>query len=417
MALSDAGIMPAIVNLADETAHLIKCTPYDKLHRHISHLEQELKETLHDLHRALHKVNDLQHAPAPTIPTPMTVEQAVCDLECTHIASLGGGIYDYNQEAGSSRVAPPLAAPPSSSLQGRAQAKPASQVEPVAPGYDFAVMEDEITSAQIYDDIPMVIKTTAQGTLFPEFMGYENPFRILCLGQGKDSVRKILFVRVNDNLYAYSDERFGAALTNIQQGTPPPLPIKWGQFTVPITRWDRWIMGPIGLINTMEDICKLYAQAYEELEEKAPCIHRAQELITYINLWKKCRLEMNEVVNLALKEWRPPAWASQKACQKREALREKEKAQREGEEALASQPTGEQPALQQQLEGHPATPLPEMGQRPIIPLHDHLTVKNPGAPQAPIAHQRPPTRGQPFQPRGGGHPSGRKMKGGVLDLP
>ncbi|KIK19057.1 hypothetical protein PISMIDRAFT_13950 [Pisolithus microcarpus 441] len=240
-------------------------------------------------------------------------------------------------EAGSSRVAPPPAAPPSSSSQGRAQAKPASQVKPVVsrkgkervprevdqvvPGYDFAVVEDEITSAQIYDNIPMVVKTTAQGTLFPEFMAHENLFRVLCLRQGKDSMRKILFVRVNDNLYAYSDERFGTALANIQQGTPPPLPIKQGQFPVPITRWDRGIMSPIGLVNTVEDICKLYAQVYEEPEEKAPCIHRAQELVTYINLWKKCRLETNEVMNFALKEWRPPAWASQKAHQKREVLR------------------------------------------------------------------------------------------------
>ncbi|KAI6010053.1 hypothetical protein EDC04DRAFT_2610354 [Pisolithus marmoratus] len=35
------------------------------------------------------------------------------------------------------------------------------------------------------------------------------------------------------------------------------------------------------------------------------------------------RLETNEVMDLALKEWRPPIWASQKACQKREALRDK----------------------------------------------------------------------------------------------
>ncbi|KIK24196.1 hypothetical protein PISMIDRAFT_10345 [Pisolithus microcarpus 441] len=226
MALSDAGIMPAIVNLADETACL-------------------LEDTSHDLHCALHKVDDLRHAPhapTPTIPAPTTVEQAACDLERARITSLGGGIYDYNQEAGSSRVAPPPAAPPSSSSWGRAQAKPALQVEPVvskkgkerapreadqvAPGYDFMVVEDEITSAQMYDNIPMVVETTTQGTLFPEFTGHENPYRVLCLRQGKDGMRKILFVRVNNNLYAYSDERFGTTLANIQQGTPPPLPIK-----------------------------------------------------------------------------------------------------------------------------------------------------------------------------------------------
>ncbi|KIK24197.1 hypothetical protein PISMIDRAFT_10346 [Pisolithus microcarpus 441] len=159
-------------------------------------------------------------------------------------------------------------------------------------------------------------------------------------------------------------------------------------------------MGPIRLVNTAEDIHKLYAQVYKEPEEKAPCICRVQELVTYINLWKKCRLDMNGVMELALKEWRPPAWASQKAHQKREVLREKDRARRE-EEALAQQPTGGQLALQLRLEGHPAAPLPEMGQRPIVPLRDHLMVESPGAPQALVTHQRPPARGQPFQPRGG----------------
>ncbi|KIK10517.1 hypothetical protein PISMIDRAFT_20324 [Pisolithus microcarpus 441] len=257
MALSDAGIMPAIVNLADQTAHLIRHTPYDELCHRISRLEQELKDTLHDLHHALCQVDDLRHtphAPAPTIPTPTMVEQAARDLEHTRIASLGGGVYDYNQEAGSSRVEPVV------SKKGKERAP--QEADQVAPGYDFAVAEDEITSTQIYDDIPMVIETTTQGTLFPEFMGHENPYRELCLGQGKDGVRKILFVRVNDNLYTYSDERFGATLANIQQGTPPPLPIKQGQFPVPITRWDRGIMGPIRLVNTMEDICKLIGYLY-----------------------------------------------------------------------------------------------------------------------------------------------------------
>ncbi|KAI6167908.1 hypothetical protein EDD17DRAFT_1750472 [Pisolithus thermaeus] len=255
MALSDVGIMPAIVTLADETTHLIKRMPYDELHHRISHLEQELKDTSYDLCHALHKVDDLHHAPAPTISAPIMVEQAVCDFEHAHIASLGGGTYDPSQEAGPSWVDPPPAIPSPSSLWGRIQAKPASQVEPVGKGKakvppmddqvapDFS-MEDEITSAGIYDDIPMVINTAVQGTLFPEFTECENPYRVLCLGQGKDGMRTILFVRVNDNLYTYSDERLSTALTNIHQGTPPPVPT-------------RGIMGPIGLVNTAEHIHKL----------------------------------------------------------------------------------------------------------------------------------------------------------------
>ncbi|KAI6007035.1 hypothetical protein EDD15DRAFT_2190669 [Pisolithus albus] len=218
-------------------------------------------------------------------------------------------------------------------------------------------MEEDTSAQQCYDDdIPMVVDTASQGTLFPEFTGEENPYRVRVLGQGRDGVRSILFVRINDNLYAYDDERLGAALANIRQGTPPPVPLRRGNLVASVTRWDRGIMGPIRLINTVEEIRKLYTEAYEEPEENAPCVHRAQELITYINLWKKCR---------------PPVWASQKARQRREVLRDKERARRE-EEALALQPAGGQLALQQWIEGQPAAPLPEMGQRPIVPLHDRL---------------------------------------------
>ncbi|KAI5981397.1 hypothetical protein EDD15DRAFT_2379606 [Pisolithus albus] len=434
MALSDAGIMPAIVTLADETARLIKRTPYDDLRRRISRLERDLEETSYDLRRALRKIDDLQREPTPTIPAPTTVEQAARDFERARVASLGGRTYSSNAEASSSRLPPPLAPQPSSSSRGRVQAKPASQVEPVvsrkgkakqleddthqaAPDYEYTAMEEDTSAQQCYDDdIPMVVDTASQGTLFPEFTGEENPYRVRVLGQGRDGVRSILFVRINDNLYAYDDERLGAALANIRQGTPPPVPLRRGNLVASVTRWDRGIMGPIRLINTAEEIRKLYAEAYEEPEENAPCVRRVQELITYINLWKKCRLVTNEVMNLALKEWRPPVWASQKARQRREALRDKERARREGE-ALALQPAGGQPALQQRIGGQPAAPLPEMGQRPIVPLRDHLMVENPGVPQAPAHQERPPPRGQAFNPRGGGRTSGKKGKGGIPELP
>ncbi|KAI6000087.1 hypothetical protein EDD15DRAFT_2193538 [Pisolithus albus] len=237
-------------------------------------------------------------------------------------------------------------------------------------------MEEDTSAQQCYDDdIPMVVHTASQGTLFPEFTGEENPYRVWVLGQGRDGVRSILFVRINDNLYAY------------------------------VTRWDRGIMGPIRLINTAEEICKLYAEAYEEPEENAPCVRRAQELITYVHQ------PVEE-----MQEWRPPVWASQKAHQRREALRDKERARREGE-ALALQPAGGQLALQQQIGGQPAAPLPEMGQRPIVPLRDRLMVENPGVPQAPAHQERPPPRGRAFNPRGGGRTSRKKGKGGIPELP
>ncbi|KAI6011951.1 hypothetical protein EDC04DRAFT_2609630 [Pisolithus marmoratus] len=141
------------------------------------------------------------------------------------------------------------------------------QVEPACPP-----MEDKITPGNLYANIPMTInELIIQGTMFPDFDGTELPYRVLHLGQGNDGVRSILFMRINDNLYTYGNEMIRKAI-----------------------QWERDMMGPIALYNTTEEICKL--------------------------------LEMNEVMDLALKEWRPPIWASQKACQKREVLRDKERA-------------------------------------------------------------------------------------------
>ncbi|KAI6043146.1 hypothetical protein EDC04DRAFT_2600520 [Pisolithus marmoratus] len=185
------------------------------------------------------------------------------------------------------------------SLRGRAQVEqPADlkgkqrqplplQVEPACPP-----MEDEITPGNLYADVPMTINkpNIVQGTMFPDFNGTEFPYRVHCLGQGNDGIRSIFFMRINNNLYAYGNKMISKVIRNMNKGVPPPVPT-----------------------HKQSDIHKLYAIAYEEPEDKAPCIHKAQDLVTYINLWKSCRLEMNEVMDLVLKEWRPPAWASQKA--------------------------------------------------------------------------------------------------------
>ncbi|KAI6145988.1 hypothetical protein BKA82DRAFT_4016147 [Pisolithus tinctorius] len=50
----------------------------------------------------------------------------------------------------------------------------------------------------------------------------------------------------------------------------------------------------------MDAICQLYVKVLKEPEEKAPCIQKAQDLITYLNLWKRCKLGSNKVIDLAL---------------------------------------------------------------------------------------------------------------------
>ncbi|KAI6008645.1 hypothetical protein EDC04DRAFT_2906947 [Pisolithus marmoratus] len=244
------------------------------------------------------------------------------------------------------------------------------QVEPACPS-----MEDEITPSNLYTNVPMTIdKLIVQGTMFPNFDRTKFPYRVHSLGQGNNGIRLILLMRINDNLFAYGDKMIGKVIV--------------GQ----AIQWERDMMGPIALYNTVEEICKLYATAYDEPEDKAPCICKAQDLVMYINLWKRCRLEMNEVMNLALKEWRPPIWASQKLHQKREALRDKER-------IVDAPPVPSAAAAEEP--------------RPIVPLTCHVVAQPPGV-SAPSQHQRPP---ELSRPQGGARSSGKKTRGTVPKLP
>ncbi|KAI6041000.1 hypothetical protein EDC04DRAFT_2893566 [Pisolithus marmoratus] len=245
-------------------------------------------------------------------------------------------------------------------------------------------MQDEITPSDLYADVPMTInEPIIQGAMFPNFDGTEYPYRVLCLGQGNEGIRSVLFMRINDNLYTYGDETTSKVISQAIQ-------------------WERDTMGPIALYNSAEEICKLYAMAYNEPENKAPCICKVQDLVMYINLWKRCRLEMNEVMDLALKEWRPPIWASQKSHQKREALRDKERVSRaqtkEGwivdAPPVPSAATAEEPC-------------------PIVPLAHHVAAQPSGGP-TPNPYQRPP---ESSRPQGGARPSGKKARGAVPELP
>ncbi|KAI6038244.1 hypothetical protein EDC04DRAFT_2896638 [Pisolithus marmoratus] len=111
------------------------------------------------------------------------------------------------------------------------------QVEPACPP-----MEYKITPSDLYANVPMTIdELIVQGTMFPNFDRTELPYRVLHLGQGNDSVRSVLFMRINDNLYAYGNEMIGkvimkgqyrALLEWAEVAPANSTPVPWeGEFT------------------------------------------------------------------------------------------------------------------------------------------------------------------------------------------
>ncbi|KAI6018343.1 hypothetical protein EDC04DRAFT_2902226 [Pisolithus marmoratus] len=338
------------------------------------------------------KLGETPHSSIPPQPPVTSDEQFACDFEHAQIVSLGG-VPHHNQPgvgtSSSMQATPPpniFSSRGSEDLKGKQKQPSPLQAELACPP-----MEDEITPSNLYTDGPMTInELIIQGTMFPNFNGTEYPYRVLHLGQGNDSIRLVLFMRINNNLYAYGDKMIRKVIV--------------GQ----VIQWEREMMGPIALYNTVEEIHKLYAMAYDEPEDKAPCICKAQDVVMYLNLWKRCRLETNEVMDLALKAWRPPIWASQKVCQKREVLRDKERASRvqarEGGPSR-SKTVGSQPTLQGWIVDAPPVPSAAAAEelRPTVPLTHHVAALMSGGP-TPNPYQRPPE-------------SSRSQGGAVPELP
>ncbi|KAI6021162.1 hypothetical protein EDC04DRAFT_2607286 [Pisolithus marmoratus] len=329
------------------------------------------------------KLGETPHSSVSPQPPITSDEQFVCDFKHAQIASLGG--LPHHDQPGIGTSSSMQDAPPPNTFpsRGRVQVEqPADhkgkqkqpfppQVEPACPP-----MEDEITPSDLYANIPMTVnKLIVQGTMFPNFNRTELPYRVLHLGQGNDSVMSVLFMRINNNLYAYGNEMIRK--------------VTMGQ----VIQWERDMMGPITLYNTTEEIHKLYAMVYDEPEDKAPCICKAQDLVMFLNLWKRCRLETNEVMDLALKTWRPPIWASQKVHQKREVLRDKERASRaqarEGRPSR-SETVSSQLTLQGQIMDAPPIPSAAAAEelRPTMPLTHHVAAQPSGGP-TPNPYQRP----------------------------
>ena len=77
----------------------------------------------------------------------------------------------------------------------------------------------------------------------------------------------------------------------------------------------------------MNKICKLYARATREEPHHTPNVQEAQDLNSYLHLWKADKQEKSNLIRITMKGWRPPAWAAEAAKQKKLALRKKGKAQ------------------------------------------------------------------------------------------
>ncbi|KAI6137749.1 hypothetical protein BKA82DRAFT_18623 [Pisolithus tinctorius] len=420
MALSEAGLTPAIFNLVDEAARIVRRSPYDDMRRRIAYLEDDLNDRDDEIRHLQDKIDELRRP----FPAPTSVEQEAWDFERARVASLGGPDHCILDQPGAGPSTSQTALPAATFVsRGRVQAKPAgshvSREQPSSqhrwphhpPMEDVMMTDHAVGFPDVPSDVQMTLDEGApsvlvQGTMFPEFDGTEWPHRVISLGEGSDG-RK--------------DRQCEAQPQAARRPTSPG-----GQETV---RFEGGILGPIALFNTADDIRQLYAKALQEPEDKAPCVRKAQDLITYLNLWKRCKLGSNEVINLALSEWKPPAWSSKKSRERREALKEKGKAvQPQGEEEQApavgippptSGPSGGAPALQERIADAPSgsTPASDVGSTPTPALIDRVAVQPHETQQ--VSEQRPELssqaqssmRTQPSHKAKGAKPSGGRSRG------
>ncbi|KAI6038475.1 hypothetical protein EDC04DRAFT_2896337 [Pisolithus marmoratus] len=188
----------------------------------------DLQAEIKDLHKRLSgaPLGEAPHSSVPSIPPPPPItsdEQFAHEFEHAQIMSLGGVPHHDQPGIGTSSSMWATPQPNTLSLRGRAQVTPAlpsSQVEPACPP-----MEDEITPSNLYANVPMTVdELIIQGTMFPNFDGTEYPYRVLHLRQGNDSISLVLFMRINNNLYAYGDKMISKVIGNIKKGVPPPIP-------------------------------------------------------------------------------------------------------------------------------------------------------------------------------------------------
>ncbi|KAI5998564.1 hypothetical protein F5J12DRAFT_784902 [Pisolithus orientalis] len=270
------------------------------------------------------------------------------------------------------------------------------------PMEDVMMIDHAVGFPDIPSDVQMTLdegapSVPAQGTMFPEFDGTEWPHHVHSLGKGSDSKNKILFMRINNNLYTYEGEKIDSVKCNLRLCIVPPVLVGKRLYGWAV-QFEGGILGPIALFNTVQD------------------------LIAYLNLWKRCKLGSNKIINLALSEWKPPAWSSKKSCKRREALKERGKAvQPQGEEEQASTvgippptsgPSEGAPVLQEWIADTPSglTPVPDVGSTPTPTLIDHMRLNRPSSQAQSSMRTQPPCKEK------GAKPSCGKSRG-IPELP
>jgi hypothetical protein len=67
----------------------------------------------------------------------------------------------------------------------------------------------------------------------------------------------------------------------------------------------------------------IFDVALIEEEGRAPSYHQASDLITFLQLWRRFKGEVSDLMRVAMKQWRSLVWASEKAKKKKKHLHDK----------------------------------------------------------------------------------------------
>ena len=239
---------------------------------------------------------------------------------------MGMPMSEGQPQAGPSRVTPATC-----SSVGRVQAEPATAAPPTTTSTSLHKGKVRQTSPAPtrtvlpYEDNQMdnlVQGPNAldliQGTLFPELLGQEPQVIVLGDNSNAKGVRT-LFACMGNYIYAYQGEAISNAIISYNNGHVLLNPTR--QLPNVAICFKGGIMGPVHLYNSAEEIHVIFKAAHLEKEERAPSYRQASDLITFLHLWRKHKsLEVSDLMKVAMKQWRPPIWASEKAKKKKEHL-------------------------------------------------------------------------------------------------
>ncbi|KAF8547069.1 hypothetical protein OG21DRAFT_1527404 [Imleria badia] len=128
-------------------------------------------------------------------------------------------------------------------------------------------------------------------------MGQEYPKNTSILGEGIDGKGdQTLFGHMGDYVYAYQKDAI---------------------------KWDH---GPHPSLQFCGGTSTIFKASHSEEERRAPSYHQASDFITFCNHWRKHKnLEVSELMRAAMKAWKPPVWATDKAKKNKEFLQGEEK--------------------------------------------------------------------------------------------